>query len=26
LSRRADTFAFTQGKIIYLKDLQTLKT
>lgn len=25
LSRRADTLAFTQGKIIYLKDLSTLK-
>lgn len=26
LSRRADTLAFTQGKVIYLKDLSTLKT
>ena len=25
LSRRADTLAFTQGKIIYLKDLQNLQ-
>jgi len=26
LSRRADTLAFTQGKILYLKNLSTLKT
>lgn len=26
ISRRAETLSFTQGKIIYLKDLSTLKS